>query len=322
MRRKKTRTRKRKGGRESRSGSRVGHTSIEVGIFSIFSNSLIDSILDIDEQFARLEAQVADLTEGSKETVRMNACLAGLETEVHWFTGALEGFLGRIRIDDGLRLVSDNRCIGSVDPAHFTLNIDRDDADSNAINIDSTVSEPDPLGSDPMVISDEDEAPTDIPSFVAGTASTPSDTVGDIRMDMLGRQARPPSESGNPPFAPPAHAPGARPSPQAAGSESLSLPLPSLIPPPTVNLIPATPQTSQEKADQSVVPQADPTPTRPAAPEPTQEPSRQPSWTPVATLGPLTTDDSFAVPQQDSPVIGSYALAGKGGGFFLSNTRW
>jgi hypothetical protein len=241
-----------------------------------------DSILDIDKQFARLEAQVADLTEGSKEMVRMNAHLAGLETDVHQFTGALEGFLGRIRIDNGLRLVSDNRRIGSVNPAHFTLDFDRDLTDGNAINMDSTVSEPDPLGSDLMVISEDDEAPSDLRTFVTGTASTPSDTVGDIRTDMPVRQPRPPSESGNPPSPPPTLASGARPSPQAAGSRSL--PLPSLIPPPTINLIPVTPQTSQEEADQLVVPPVDPTPTRPAEPEPTQEPSREPSRTPVATF--------------------------------------
>jgi hypothetical protein len=108
----------------------------------------------------------------------MNARLAGLETDVHWFTGALEGFLGRIRIDDGLCLVSNNRHIGSVDPAHFTLDFDRDLADGNAINMDSTVSKPDPLRLDPMVISEDDEAPSDLCTFVAGTATTPSDTVG------------------------------------------------------------------------------------------------------------------------------------------------
>ena len=67
-----------------------------------------DSILDIDERFACLEAQVADLTEGAKETQRMTAQLTRLETDVHRFTGALEKFLGRIRINDGLRLVQDH----------------------------------------------------------------------------------------------------------------------------------------------------------------------------------------------------------------------
>jgi hypothetical protein len=113
----------------------------------------------------------------------MNTHIAGLETEVHRFTGALEGFLGRIRIDDGLRLVWNDRRIGSVNPADITLDFDRNAADDNVINIDSTVSEPNPLGSDPMVISDDDEAPLDLPMFVAGTASTPSNT-GDFRMDM------------------------------------------------------------------------------------------------------------------------------------------
>lgn len=212
-------------------------------------NSPIHSILDIDERFARLEAQVADLTEGSKETARMNTRLEGLETDVHRFTGALEGFLGRIRIDEGLRLVRDDRRIGSVDPANF---------------MEST-SEPDPLGSDPMVISDDDEAPSDLPTLMAGTASTPSDTTGDIRMDMPVSRVQPPSEPGIPPPPPPAAAPGAGPPPQTAGSGSPAPP--PLLPPPTLNLIPPTPQTSQEKADQSEGPQPDPSPTRPAEPE-------------------------------------------------------
>ena len=62
----------------------------------IFNFFTIDSILDIDKRFARLEAQVANLTEGAKETQRMTARLTGLETDVHRFTGALENFLGRI----------------------------------------------------------------------------------------------------------------------------------------------------------------------------------------------------------------------------------
>ena len=89
----------------------------------------IDSILDIDERFARLEAQVADLT------------------EIHNFDS----------------MVSEPDRPGS----------------------DSITSEPDPLGSEPMVISNDDnEGPLDFPSYVAGTASTPSDNLGDIRMEL------------------------------------------------------------------------------------------------------------------------------------------
>ena len=64
----------------------------------------------------------------------MNTCIAGPETEVHQFTGALEGFLGRIRIDDGLRLVWDDQRIGSANPADITLDFDHDAADDNVIN--------------------------------------------------------------------------------------------------------------------------------------------------------------------------------------------
>ena len=73
-------------------------------------------------------------------------------------------------------------------------------------------------------------------------------------MDMLVSQVRPPSELGNPPRqapALPAATPEARaPPPQASGLGSSPLPL---LPPPTLNLIPATPQSSQEKAEQAAV---------------------------------------------------------------------
>ena len=165
----------------------------------------------------------------------MNTRLIGLETNVHRFTGVLESFLGRIQIDDGLRLVLDNRRIASVDPANITLDFHPDAADNDVINIDSTVSEPNPLGSDPMNISDDDEAPSDLPTFVAGTASTPSNTLGDIQMDMPVSPVQPPSEPGNPPPPPPppAAAPEARPPPQAAGSGSPAPPLSILLPPST-----------------------------------------------------------------------------------------
>ncbi len=114
----------------------------------IFNFFIIDSILDIDKRFARLEAQVANLTEGAKEMQRMTARLTGLETDVHRFTGALENFLGRIRIDDGLRLVQDYRRIASVDPADITIEFDPDTADDEICDFDRMVSKPDCPGSD------------------------------------------------------------------------------------------------------------------------------------------------------------------------------
>ena len=227
----------------------------------------------------------------------MGKRLARLETNVDRFTGSLEHFLGMIRIDDGLCLVRDNRRIGSVDPATITPNLNHDAADDNVIITDPTMSKPDPLVSDRMVISDDDEGPSDIPLFVAGTASTPSDTLGDNRMDMPVGPLTPPFVPDKLPPAPPppVAVPEALPSPQAAGSGNPAPPPHPHLPPPTVNLIPATPQTSQEKAEQPVVPQCDPSPTHPVETEPTRprdptqepsrEPSRGPSRTPVGTLG-------------------------------------
>jgi hypothetical protein len=204
----------------------------------------------------------------------MNTCLLGLETNVDRFTGALEGFLGRIQIDDGLRLVRDDRRIGLV--SGDTVNV---------IDIDSTVSEPDRVGI-LMDISD-DEAPSDHPIFVAGI-STPSDTMGAVRMEMPTSQGQPPSELGNalPVPAPPAAAPEAGPAPQAAASGSQ-----------------ATRADSTAEWGTGSSPKS----------SPDSSPKSSPESNAGRDLGPPKADDSFAVPQQDSQVMG-------GGFFFVAHS--
>lgn len=235
----------------------------------------------------------------------MTARLLGLETDVHRFTGALEGFLGRIQIDDGLRLVQDNRRIGSVDPADLTLNFQPETADDMILSFDpvgaeldlpDSESEPEHFGSEPMVISnDDDEGPSDIPSFVAGTASTPSENLEDIRMEQPVSEARVTqtrlgAAAPKLPSLPPAPAPELSPGPAPELAPIPAGPaMPANVsppPPPTVNLIPATPQTSQETAGQSaqsLVPQYHSSPSPHALPEPTR--ARVRSRTPIGSLG-------------------------------------
>jgi hypothetical protein len=56
----------------------------------------------------RLEAQVAGLAEESKSS---KDAMSGLQVQVGQFTGALKRFLGQIRIDEGLKLVRNDRAL-------------------------------------------------------------------------------------------------------------------------------------------------------------------------------------------------------------------
>ena len=165
--------------------------------------------------------------EGAKETSRIGTQLGHLEEDVYRFSGTLDKFLSRIRIDEGLRLVSDSKRIESVPPADITLTPVRPGADfafrSGVVYVGSDVesdeeedvAEPtsEPMG-EPMEFSDdqEDAGPSGVPTPVELSTTSPSDTAGDHRM-----MSPPPP------------------------------PLPSSQPPPpAIQLVPATPQTSQE----------------------------------------------------------------------------
>jgi hypothetical protein len=133
-----------------------------------------------------------------------------MEGSVTRFTGALETFLGRIHIDDRLRLV----------PDHMRL--------SPAPLLPATRSASPVTPMDLPMDEDEDTGP-DL-SSVAGTRTTPSD-------HQVERMEVPiPSGSGSVPS----------PDPTPLAAPVPASPLPSPVAGPTVTLIPATPQGSQQ----------------------------------------------------------------------------
>jgi len=133
-----------------------------------------------------------------------------MEGNVARFTGALESFLGRIHIDDRLRLVPDHMRISPLPPLPTTRSA------SPATPMDLPMNE------------DEDTGP-DL-SSVAGTRTTPSD-------HQVERMEAPiASRSGSVAF----------PDPTPLAAPLPASPLPSPIAGPTVTLIPATPQGTQQ----------------------------------------------------------------------------
>ena len=162
-----------------------------------------------EKRLAALEERVKTLDQVAEETSRTSRRVDAIEGSVTRFTGALETFLGRIRIDDRLRLVPDNR---RISPAPI-FPITRSASPTTPMDL-------------PM---DEDEDTGPDPSSVAG-ATTPSDHQVE-RMEL-------PIPSG----------PGSvlSPDPTAIAAPLPASPLPSPIAGPTVTLIPATPQESQQ----------------------------------------------------------------------------
>ena len=173
------------------------------------------------------------MAEDNKTSKKLAARLTGLEDNVHKFTGALENFLGQIRIDDGLRLVPDNRRLTSVDSTNITLDFDPSAHNASIIDLDMAYqSESGPAEADSMDLESDENVQEDwdiggIPSPVAGTATTPSEFQEDERMepaDDVHRRSPIPPNSGH------------------RDADSAMAP----PPPPALNIVPATPQQSQE----------------------------------------------------------------------------
>ena len=174
------------------------------------------------------------MAEDTKITKQLDKRLTGVEKDVSSFTGTLEHFLGRIQIDDRLRLVPDTRAIGGPpEDFHEVLPIrsasivelstgsnTEGEADSIPVDVDVDV---DTKGTE----GGEDEDFPMIPSPVAATVTTPSEFQDDERMEM-----------GDPLRLSPLPPEPAHPSPDVA------------MAPPSVYLIPATPQQSQEAVRQ------------------------------------------------------------------------
>jgi hypothetical protein len=161
-------------------------------------------------RIAALEERVKTLGMVAEDSIRTSRRVDAIEGSVIRFTGALDTFLGRIHIDDRLRLV----------PDHMRL--------SPPPILPTTRSASPTTPMDLPMDEDEDTAP-DL-SSVAGTRTTPSDHQVE-RMEV-------PIPSGSGSVLSPDPTPLAAPLPAS--------PLPSTIAAPTVTLIPPTPQGSQQ----------------------------------------------------------------------------
>ena len=163
--------------------------------------------MEQDKWIAVLEARVKAFDKVAEESSRTVQRLDSMEGQVHRFTGALESFLGRIRIDDTFRLVPERRHLTpapAAGPSH------------------TRSASPSPLLEFPM---DEDPDSGVPSSSVANTRTTPSDV-------KVGLTLTPISESAAVPVA------VREPAPASSSADPLH--------PPTVTLIPATPQGSQK----------------------------------------------------------------------------
>jgi hypothetical protein len=135
-----------------------------------------------------------------------------MEGQVNRFSGALETFLGRIHIDERLRLVPDSRWIGdapSLAPSLALFPVTRSASPSTSLQL-------------PM--DEDDDALGVTPPSVQDTRTTPSDVNPDIRMAEVAERT-----------------PLAGPEPTALASAATD---PAL----TVHVTPATPHGSQHLA--------------------------------------------------------------------------
>ena len=168
--------------------------------------------MEQDKRIAVLEARVKAFDKVAEESTRTVQQLDSMEGQVHQFTGALESFLGRIRIDDTFRLVPERRHLTpapAAGPSHMR-------------------SASPPFLEFPM---DEDDPDSGVPASSVNTRMTPSD-VQDVG-----------------------------PAPTFC-SKSAAVPVPKPVPapssvdpphPPTVKVIPATPQGSQKLAGPTLI---------------------------------------------------------------------
>jgi hypothetical protein len=165
-----------------------------------------------EEQLAALEERVKTIDKVAEETTRTSLRMDAMEGSVNRVVGALESFLGRIHIDDRLRLVPEHRRL-SPPPALPTT---RSASPMTPMEL-------------PM---DEDEEDMGLElSSAVGTRTTPLD-------HQVERMEAPiPSGSGS----------VLMPDPAPLAANPPPPPVPSPIGP-TLNVVPATPHGSQEVA--------------------------------------------------------------------------
>jgi hypothetical protein len=197
------------------------------------------------------------------ETSRNSQRLDTIEGSVQRFAGALEHFLGRIQIDDRLRLVPDNRLLTPAPLAQT-----RSASPSTSLFLPTD-------GSTPIFLPTDDESDVGIATPSAqDTRTTPSDLNTDVRMADVG-----PILTGSAPPVVPIQAPGPPPFPQPPPASTHT------VPQPTVNVIPATPQGSQK----SNVPTEAPSVPRP-------RPSPPPPPTEVESIPPPLPTEGESIP--------------------------
>ena len=203
--------RSRWGRTRSRSGLGFGSTKVS-NILFLFLKILIfpSDLTEHEKRLAALEDQVKKLDKVAEETARTSQRMDAMEGSVNRFAGALESFLGRIQIDDRLRLVPDHMRL-SPGPLPTTRSA------SPATPLDFPMDEDTDRGVETGLVQDP-----------------PSDQEEDMRMvGPIGSRLAPEPE--------PASLPAVVPGPDPAS-------LPSHVAAPTVAVVPATPQGSQEGA--------------------------------------------------------------------------
>lgn len=177
----------------------------------------------------RLAVLEQALDKVTQETTRTSMRVDNIEGSVNRFTDTLESFLGRINIDDRLRLVPDQMRL-SPPPPHRTHS-----------------------GSPATIIeipNDDDDLDVGVESSSAqDTRTTPSDHQGEVRMQQVGPIASGSgSASSSTPLVPTSLPPAPVPTPLPPAPLPTTVPLPTTLPPPIVTLIPPTPHGSQDVA--------------------------------------------------------------------------
>ena len=216
----------------------------------------------LDKRIAVLEARVMAFDKVADETTRTSHRLDAMEGQVHKFTGALETFLSRIRIDERLRLVPDtSRIENRRSPSLITgplLPVTRSTSPSTPHLLEI-----------PMDEDDADSAPGVSTSLMADTRTTPpSATQQDVQMGPPATTVSESAQMSAPDSVAPA--PVAAPPPVPVTPAPVAAPTPiNHARLPAVNLIPPTPQGSQLAPTASVAP---PTTTAEVPPPPRQVP--------------------------------------------------
>lgn len=126
-----------------------------------------------EARLTELERRVDTLTRESRQAALLGTRIGGLEDQMHVVSGALAGFLGRIKIDDRLLLVPEAR---RIEPTSR-----------------SSSGGPSPI--DPCLLDETDGTGTSsLPISVQHSPLSTSDVVDDIRME----ETVPPSPPANP----------------------------------------------------------------------------------------------------------------------------